>query len=175
MPQMVAHHTAGGCSLRPGDLLGTGTLSHAVRVVLHASAPAFCTAAIVTCPARQRCAALRRTQSIATGPYISITSAGAGRPGVPAGGDPQRRPAAAAARWQRPGIPTGRRHRLPARLLPGRRLPRRLRRLLRPAAAGAHRLTGGPAAEPATPAAAAGCWIIAVRCHVSRLGSCVGR
>jgi hypothetical protein len=30
MPQMVAHHTAGGCNLRPGDLLGTGTLSHAV-------------------------------------------------------------------------------------------------------------------------------------------------
>lgn len=28
LPQMVAHHTAGGCNLRPGDLLGTGTLSH---------------------------------------------------------------------------------------------------------------------------------------------------
>ncbi|TGD96777.1 fumarylacetoacetase [Methylobacterium nonmethylotrophicum] len=25
--QMVAHHTSGGCNLRPGDLLGTGTLS----------------------------------------------------------------------------------------------------------------------------------------------------
>jgi len=25
--QLVAHHTAGGCNLRPGDLLGTGTLS----------------------------------------------------------------------------------------------------------------------------------------------------
>jgi fumarylacetoacetase len=25
--QMVAHHTVGGCNLRPGDLLGTGTLS----------------------------------------------------------------------------------------------------------------------------------------------------
>jgi fumarylacetoacetase len=25
--QMVAHHTIGGCNLRPGDLLGTGTLS----------------------------------------------------------------------------------------------------------------------------------------------------
>ncbi|PNW70744.1 hypothetical protein CHLRE_17g732802v5 [Chlamydomonas reinhardtii] len=25
--QMVAHHTAGGCSLRPGDLLGSGTIS----------------------------------------------------------------------------------------------------------------------------------------------------
>ncbi|MFN7863947.1 MAG: fumarylacetoacetase [Curvibacter sp.] len=25
--QMVAHHTVGGCALRPGDLLGTGTLS----------------------------------------------------------------------------------------------------------------------------------------------------
>ncbi|MGY2046740.1 fumarylacetoacetase [Methylobacterium sp. JK268] len=25
--QMVAHHTSGGCDLRPGDLLGTGTLS----------------------------------------------------------------------------------------------------------------------------------------------------
>ncbi len=27
LPQMIAHHTAGGCNLRPGDLLGTGTLS----------------------------------------------------------------------------------------------------------------------------------------------------
>ena len=25
--QLVAHHTVGGCNLRPGDLLGTGTLS----------------------------------------------------------------------------------------------------------------------------------------------------
>ncbi|KAK9845764.1 hypothetical protein WJX81_001837 [Elliptochloris bilobata] len=29
LEQMVAHHTAGGCNLRPGDLLGTGTLSSA--------------------------------------------------------------------------------------------------------------------------------------------------
>ena len=27
----MAHHTLGGCNLRPGDLLGTGTLSSAVR------------------------------------------------------------------------------------------------------------------------------------------------
>ncbi|EFN57479.1 hypothetical protein CHLNCDRAFT_142999 [Chlorella variabilis] len=27
MPQMIAHHTAGGCNLRPGDMLATGTLS----------------------------------------------------------------------------------------------------------------------------------------------------
>jgi fumarylacetoacetase len=27
LPQLVAHHAAGGCNLRPGDLLGTGTLS----------------------------------------------------------------------------------------------------------------------------------------------------
>ncbi len=26
-PQMVAHHTAGGCNLRPGDFLGSGTIS----------------------------------------------------------------------------------------------------------------------------------------------------
>jgi len=26
-PQMAAHHTAGGCNLRPGDLLGSGTVS----------------------------------------------------------------------------------------------------------------------------------------------------
>lgn len=26
-PQMVAHHTAGGCNLQPGDLLGSGTVS----------------------------------------------------------------------------------------------------------------------------------------------------
>jgi len=26
-PQMVAHHTLGGCNLRPGDLLGSGTIS----------------------------------------------------------------------------------------------------------------------------------------------------
>jgi len=26
-PQMVAHHTCGGCNLRPGDLLGSGTIS----------------------------------------------------------------------------------------------------------------------------------------------------
>jgi fumarylacetoacetase len=25
--QLVAHHTVNGCALRPGDLLGTGTLS----------------------------------------------------------------------------------------------------------------------------------------------------
>ncbi len=25
--QMVAHHTVGGCDLRPGDLFGTGTIS----------------------------------------------------------------------------------------------------------------------------------------------------
>ena len=25
--QMVTHHTIGGCNLRPGDLLGTGTIS----------------------------------------------------------------------------------------------------------------------------------------------------
>ena len=31
LAQMVAHHTLGGCNLRPGDLLGTGTLSSAVR------------------------------------------------------------------------------------------------------------------------------------------------
>ena len=29
--QMVAHHTSGGCNLRPGDLLGTGTISGATR------------------------------------------------------------------------------------------------------------------------------------------------
>ena len=27
--QLVAHHTVNGCNLRPGDLLGTGTLSGA--------------------------------------------------------------------------------------------------------------------------------------------------
>ncbi|EIE20870.1 Fumarylacetoacetase [Coccomyxa subellipsoidea C-169] len=27
LPQMVAHHTVGGCNLRPGDLVGTGTIS----------------------------------------------------------------------------------------------------------------------------------------------------
>ena len=25
--QMIAHHTSGGCDLRPGDLLGSGTIS----------------------------------------------------------------------------------------------------------------------------------------------------
>lgn len=29
--QMIAHHTVNGCNLRPGDLLGTGTLSGAAR------------------------------------------------------------------------------------------------------------------------------------------------
>ena len=29
--QMVAHHTVGGCDLRPGDLLGTGTISGPAR------------------------------------------------------------------------------------------------------------------------------------------------
>jgi fumarylacetoacetase len=24
---MIAHHTAGGCNLRPGDVLGSGTIS----------------------------------------------------------------------------------------------------------------------------------------------------
>lgn len=28
---MVAHHTYGGCNLRPGDVLGTGTISSPVR------------------------------------------------------------------------------------------------------------------------------------------------
>ena len=27
IPQMITHHTAGGCNLRPGDLVATGTLS----------------------------------------------------------------------------------------------------------------------------------------------------
>jgi fumarylacetoacetase len=27
MSQLIAHHTVNGCELRPGDLLGTGTLS----------------------------------------------------------------------------------------------------------------------------------------------------
>ena len=27
LAQMIAHHTVGGCNLRPGDLLGTGTIS----------------------------------------------------------------------------------------------------------------------------------------------------
>lgn len=27
LPQMIAHHTVGGCNLRPGDLIATGTLS----------------------------------------------------------------------------------------------------------------------------------------------------
>lgn len=27
MAQMLSHHTEGGCNLRPGDLLGTGTQS----------------------------------------------------------------------------------------------------------------------------------------------------
>jgi fumarylacetoacetase len=26
-PQMIAHHTLGGCPLQPGDLLGSGTIS----------------------------------------------------------------------------------------------------------------------------------------------------
>ena len=29
--QMVAHHTSNGCSLRPGDLLGSGTISAPTR------------------------------------------------------------------------------------------------------------------------------------------------
>jgi fumarylacetoacetase len=29
--QLVAHHTVNGCNLRPGDLLGTGTLSSEAR------------------------------------------------------------------------------------------------------------------------------------------------
>ena len=29
--QMVAHHTSGGCNLRPGDLLATGTISGPTR------------------------------------------------------------------------------------------------------------------------------------------------
>ena len=33
LPQMIAHHTAGGCNLRPGDLLGTGTLSTEARAL----------------------------------------------------------------------------------------------------------------------------------------------
>ena len=27
LPQMIAHHTSGGCNLRPGDLIGSGTVS----------------------------------------------------------------------------------------------------------------------------------------------------
>lgn len=30
--QQLAHHTINGCNLRPGDLLGTGTISGPVRV-----------------------------------------------------------------------------------------------------------------------------------------------
>lgn len=32
--QMLAHHTTGGCPLRPGDLLATGTLSGPTRAEL---------------------------------------------------------------------------------------------------------------------------------------------
>lgn len=31
MTQQLAHHTINGCNLRPGDLLGTGTISGPVR------------------------------------------------------------------------------------------------------------------------------------------------
>ena len=41
---MVAHHTVGGCNLRPGDLLGTGTLSCAARPPLSATACRPCPA-----------------------------------------------------------------------------------------------------------------------------------
>ena len=29
---MITHHTSGGCNLRPGDLLGTGTISAPISV-----------------------------------------------------------------------------------------------------------------------------------------------
>ncbi len=34
VPQMIAHHTAGGCNLQPGDMVATGTLS--MEVGMHA-------------------------------------------------------------------------------------------------------------------------------------------
>jgi len=34
LAQMVAHHSVGGCNLRPGDLLGTGTISGPTRAEL---------------------------------------------------------------------------------------------------------------------------------------------
>ena len=37
LEQMVSHHTLGGCNLRPGDLLGTGTLSCNVSPLLNCS------------------------------------------------------------------------------------------------------------------------------------------
>lgn len=33
LEQMIAHHTFGGCNLRPGDLLGTGTISSPVSTL----------------------------------------------------------------------------------------------------------------------------------------------
>ena len=39
LPQMVAHHTAGGCNLRPGDLLGTGTISSPVGFKIYFQKP----------------------------------------------------------------------------------------------------------------------------------------
>ena len=32
MTQQLAHHTINGCNLRPGDLLGTGTISGPVSI-----------------------------------------------------------------------------------------------------------------------------------------------
>lgn len=32
MKQQIAHHTITGCNLRPGDLMGSGTISGKVRV-----------------------------------------------------------------------------------------------------------------------------------------------
>lgn len=42
---MVAHHTVGGCNLRPGDLLGTGTISCDVRACLPLARPSWCSGA----------------------------------------------------------------------------------------------------------------------------------
>lgn len=32
--QQLAHHTINGCNLRPGDLLGTGTISGPVKCIM---------------------------------------------------------------------------------------------------------------------------------------------
>lgn len=37
LEQMIAHHTLGSCNLRPGDMLGTGTISSPVRLLPHTS------------------------------------------------------------------------------------------------------------------------------------------
>ncbi|KAG2431890.1 hypothetical protein HXX76_009383 [Chlamydomonas incerta] len=77
--QMVAHHTAGGCNLRPGDLLGSGTIS--------GDTPGSRGCLLELTWAGRDELELRAERGAGAGVGETGTGAGAGAPGKEAAGD----------------------------------------------------------------------------------------